>query len=173
MTSRLARATVVGAIALATLFAGRAVAATQTIETPGFRLRLEGEWKLRPIVDPEQRIAYSSAEDVEITTSYLPLPPKAPGTERVANKLKELRLDAENEAARKYHLRTTIAGPVVQTFQDGHMVAYYGHDDTGRQFRYLGLVFPDKVVNLYAESKSRSQAELETFFKKMLEGFAP
>lgn len=144
--------------------------AAQVVESPAFRLKLDGDWKAVAASDPEQQSLYSTHLDVGLTTSYLLFNAKPSDTERIAQKLREFRLRGEDQAAAQYKLRLTIVEPIVLPFAKGHQVAYYGHDSEGRQFRYLGLVFPNKTINVYAESKSRSQAELEAIFNQMLKG---
>ncbi|HEY4340349.1 MAG TPA: hypothetical protein VGM97_10430 [Steroidobacteraceae bacterium] len=144
--------------------------ASSTIETPAFTLKLNGDWIPGRSSDPEQRTFYSKQLDVGLTISFTFMKAKPSDTERIASKLKEFRLAGENSAAKTYNLKMTIADPIVAPFSKGHQVAYYGHDNTNRQFRYLGLVLPSKVINVYADSKTRNQRELEQIFNKLLKG---
>lgn len=144
----------------------------EVIETPAFKLKLEGSWTDEQSSDPEQKSYFSKKLDVGITTSYMFVSAKTTDTERIANKLKEFRLDGENKMAKAFDLHLTIAEPVVIPFSKGHQVAYFGHDNTNRQFRYLGLVLPKKTINIYAESKTKSQKELEDIFNQLLKGLS-
>lgn len=122
--------------------------------------------------DPEQRAAYSKEKDVALTASCTPMGARHSDTERIAQKLKEFRLRAEQSAADRLNRKMTIADPIVKSFPHGHSVAYFGQDSAGRQFRYLGLVFPEKIINIYAKSPSRTQSELETIFTQLLKGLS-
>ncbi|MBB6341943.1 hypothetical protein HNP49_002111 [Pseudomonas fluvialis] len=155
---------------LLSVFSIGAYAATE-IKAPVFSLKLNGDWVAEKS-DPDQFSYYSKAIDVGLTTSFVRMNAKPSDTERIANKLKEFRLAGENRAASEFNLRMTIADPIVVPFSKGHQVAYFGHDDHGRQFRYVGLVFPDKTINVYAESKTRSQGELEKIFNDLLKGLS-
>jgi len=140
------------------------------IDTPAFKLKLEGDWKPEKTSDPEQYSYYSRKLDVGLTASFTLINAKPSDTERIANKLKEFRLGGEDKAAKAFNLKMTIVEPIVVPFSKGHQVAYYGHDNKNRQFRYLGLVMPTKTINIYAESKTRSQKELEDIFNQLLKG---
>jgi len=157
---------------VASIFSQGGIQAADLVETPAFKLHVSGDWRLVQSVDPEVRLLYSKELDVGVTASFMFMSAKPSDTERIATKLKEFRLQAENKAAAKLNLRMTIAEPIVVPFSQGHQVAYFGHDNTGRQFRYLGLALPAKNINLYAESKTRSQGELEKVFNQLLNGLS-
>ncbi len=140
------------------------------IVTPAFTLKLPGDWRLEKASSEDQQSAYSKSLDAGLTTSFVSMKAKPADTERIATKIKDFRLDAEAGAAKEFDLHMTIADPIVVPFSKGHQTAYFGHDNTGRQFRFLGLVTPDKTVSIYIESKSRSQAELESIFNELLKG---
>lgn len=144
--------------------------ADTTINTPAFKLELGDGWKQEQSSDPEQFSYYSAQRDIGITASFMFVKVKLANTERMANKLKELRLAGEDAAASKFGLTMTIAEPIVVPYGEGYQVAYYGHDSANRQFRYLGIVTATKIVNIYTESKGRSQQELEDAFNRVLKG---
>ncbi|MCU7878985.1 MAG: hypothetical protein KZQ84_19725 [Candidatus Thiodiazotropha sp. (ex Lucinoma borealis)] len=151
------------------LFAAGAIASAM-IDTPAFKMELEGDWVQEQVQDKEQKSYYSKSLDTGLTTSYLMMNAKPSDTERIANKLIEFRLNGENAAANKFNLKMTIVEPILVPYSKGHQVAYYGHDSNNRQFRYLGVVMPDKTINIYTESKSKSQAELEVIFNNLIKG---
>lgn len=142
------------------------------INTSAFKLKLSDDWKQEASSDPEQYSYYSGRKDIGITCSYLLMKAKPEDTERIAKKLIEFRLGAEEAAANKFNLKMTIAEPLLVPFSKGHQVAYFGHDSNNRQFRYLGVITTSKTINIYAESKSRSQSELETEFNQLLKGLS-
>ena len=156
-------------VALVGLFCMNTSAA-DSIQTPAFELKLPGTWVRESSSAPERYSYYSKELDTAITASFQLMNAKPSDTERIAHKLKEFRLAAENDAASEFNLKMTIAEPVVVPFSKGHQVAYYGHDTKNRQFRYLGLVLPNKTINIYAESESKSQQELEVIFNQVLRG---
>jgi hypothetical protein len=147
--------------------------AAQTLRTPAFELKLGNDWRISTTRDPEQNTITSKQFDVGVTTSYVLHKAKPTDTERIAKKLEEFRLAGEERAAKEFNLRMTMAAPIVVPFSKGHQVAYFGHDNNGRQFRYLGLVFPNKTINVYAESATRTQQELEAIFNNLLKGLLP
>lgn len=153
------------------LFAMNASAA-DLIQTSAFELKLAGTWVREQSSDPGQQSCYSKELDTGVTTSFILLDARPNDTERMAHKLKEFRLAGEDQAASEFNLKMTIAEPIVVPFSMGHQVAYYGHDSKNRQFRYLGLVLPNKIINVYAESKSKSQKELEEIFNQLLKGLS-
>lgn len=148
------------------------MASSTTIDTPAFKMKLDGDWVKEQSQDSEQFSYYSKSLDVGLTTSFVLINAKPADTERIAKKLVEIRLNSENSAAKIFNLEMTIVEPIVVPFSKGHQVAYYGHDSGNRQFRYLGLVFPNKTVNIYVESKSKTQGELETIFNLLLKGLS-
>jgi hypothetical protein len=81
----------------------------------------------------------------------------------------EFRLQAENRAAQSFNLKMTIAEPVVVAIAGGHAVAYYGSDNSGRQFRYSGVVTPKWITSVFVESRSRSEAQLKLILDELLE----
>lgn len=139
------------------------------INTSAFKLKLSEDWKQEKS-NSDQYSYYSQSKDIGITYSYTLTKAKPEDTERIAKKLMSFRLEAEEAASNKFNLKMTIAEPLLVPFSKGHQIAYFGHDNSNRQFRYLGLVSPSKTINIYAESKSRSQAELEREFNLLLKG---
>ncbi len=146
------------------------VASAEVVDTPAFKLKLGGDWARLKSSDAEQVVLRSARLDVTATVSYTLMRAKPADTERVANKLKEFRLQAEEASAREFNVKLTIVEPIVVPMDGGHQVAYYGRDDRGRQFRYLGAVFPHKVVNIFVESPSKSEVGLKAVFDDLLRG---
>ena len=148
------------------------VIADSEISTPAFKLKLSEGWIQEPTNDTEQCSYYSHAKDIGIMCSYILMNAKLEDTDRIAKKLIEFRLGGEEAAANKFNLKMTISEPFIAPFSKGHQVAYFGHDSSNRQFRYLGVVMPSKAINIYAESSSKSQAELEEEFNTLLKGLS-
>jgi hypothetical protein len=144
--------------------------ASSTIETPAFTLKLTGDWIPGRRSDPEQQTFYSKQLDVGLTISFTLMNAKPSDTERIASKLKEFRLAGENNAAKTYNLKMTIADPIVVPFSKGHQVAYYGHDNTNRQFQYLGLVLPSKVVKCLRRLQNKKSKRARGNLQRASEG---
>ncbi len=159
-----------GALLLAILASG--ALAAQTIETPAFTLKLPGDWKPQTTSDPDEHSYYSEAMDVRLATSFVVLDTLPTDTESVANRLKEVARDSEHWAAKHMNLDLTMAEPTVTQLPWGHRVAYFGHDNSHRQFRYVGLVLDRKAINVYVQSQSRSERELEAIVDRLLDGLA-
>lgn len=156
---------------LSALFSASAIA-SGPIDTPAFKLPLEGNWIEERSPVPQQYSYYSEELDIAITASYDQLNTDPSKTEAIANTLAQLRLEGEQAAAEEFDVEMKIVEPYIGEFPRGHQVAYYGHDSSGREFRYLGIVTPEKVINIYAESKSKSQSQLEGFFNELIQGLS-
>ena len=156
---------------LLAIFSFGAIADSE-ISTPAFKLKLSEDWKQEPTNDAEQYSYYSHTKDIGITCSYILMNAKLEDTDRIAKKLIEFRLGGEEAAANEFNLKMTIAEPFIAPFSKGHQVAYFGHDSNNRQFRYLGVVTPSKTINIYVESNSKSQTELEAEFNTLLKGLS-
>lgn len=157
-----------GLLALLSLAAAGPARADGVIETPAFILTLPGKWVAEPGADPAKRSYYSKKLDVGITTSFLMREADPGNTEQLARRLKEARVAGEQQVAKQFDYRLDMVDPVVVAFARGHQVAYQGQDSNGRQFRYLGLVLPSKTIQIYIESKTRNQAQLEAIFDDLL-----
>lgn len=144
--------------------------ADSMIDTADFKLDLVGEWVPGKSTDPDQHSFYSKQQDVGITASSMRFKKGLSDLRRIADKLVEMRMAAENAEGKRSDIQMTIAEPVVVPFAQGYQVAYYGHDSRNRQFRYLGVVTDGRIVNLYVESNGKSQQELEGTFNTILKG---
>jgi hypothetical protein len=146
------------------------LAGAHTLDAGAFQLKLPAGFTSQPSSDPQQFVLYSKAEDTYLTLSYLPMNAPAARLPEVARKLLEFRLQGEQAAAAASGLHLTIAEPIVVPFSRGQQVAYFGKDNHGRVFRYLGIVVPQKTINVFAESPSRSTQDLEKLFNQVLQG---
>lgn len=64
----------------------------------------------------------------------------------------------------------TIAEPVIAPQPWGAMVAYYGHDNAGRQFNFAGMVTRRQILQTYVESPTLSADELFAVFQGVQKG---
>jgi hypothetical protein len=71
------------------------------IDTADFKLDLIGDWELVQSTDPDQHAYYSKEKDVAITASSMRFKKGLPDLHRFADKLIEVRMVAENDAAKK------------------------------------------------------------------------
>ena len=146
--------------------------AATTIHHPGWDIALDGDWTQQPGDDPEQKTAASERLGTSLTTSFMALKTNVDDVERLANRWRELRLDAEKAGAAKFHRTATVIEPVLSAAPGAYVLTYHGHDDQGRQFRFYGVVSPRGVLSLYAESSSSTEARLAADFTHVLAGLA-
>jgi hypothetical protein len=147
--------------------------AAATIQFPGWQLALDDDWTLLRQTDPAQQVAMSKGWDTAVTTSILPMIVKLPDMERVARKLQEVRLMSEQDGARRVGTTATIVDPVLAPAPGGYVLTYHGHDSGGRQFRFHGRITQRGILSVYAESPSRSEAELSTILERVVTGLSP
>jgi len=139
------------------------------IASQAYKISLPKDWIEQKALDPEQRTFFSKEKDTALVISAMSINARMADTERVARKMLEFRLQAENRAAQSYNLRMTIAEPIVVASPWGHVMAYYGSDSSGRQFSYSGAVTPKVILSVFVESRSRSELQLKTILDALLE----
>ncbi len=130
------------------------------IENPNFSIDLGPPWQEVANDDPEQYNFRDHQRDIVITMSAIAIDVAPAAIDQFASILVESRLRAECDAARAFAHATTIYEPIVVPLPWGRAVAYYGHDDTGREFSYSGLITPRSVINLYMSTGRLSEREL-------------
>lgn len=130
------------------------------IHDPAFSLDLGSPWQAVPGDDPEQYSFVDTARDIGITLSALPIDITADAIDQFAGALVESRLRAEADAATAFDHRMTIYEPIIVPRAWGCAVAYYGHDDSGRQFSYSGMVTRSAIISLYMSTGRLSEREL-------------
>jgi hypothetical protein len=140
-----------------------------SLSTDAFRLNVPGDWIRKPGDDPSQYVLVSKSLGVQVTLSWEAANIGAK-TERTAQAFKGMRMEAEGQAAAEHGLHLTIAEPIVAPYAGGHQLAYFGHDDRGRQFRFLGLVCAKGVLSVYAESSQLAVDRLQSVFDQILKG---
>ena len=80
--------------------------------------------------------------------------------EHFTKALIESRLLQENAIAAALGRPATIYEPIVIPYPWGRAIAYYGHDDAGRQFSFSGNVTGHGAISLTLTSGSLSEHEL-------------
>lgn len=145
-------------------------AATDTVvTTPAYSLKLGPGWVETPSTDPEQVNYFSSKENIYFVGSVMTLQNARPEQlEKITNKLRDMRIKAEEHVAAVAGRHVTVAEPLVAKFADGYQVSYWGHDDKHREFRYLGIVSTKYIASVYIESPTRSQQDIEGYFNTLL-----
>ena len=146
--------------------------AAGTLHHPAWDLALDGDWALQARDDPEQQTASSTALDIGLTTSFLPLNVKLAGVEPLARKFQDIRLRTEHETGVRFHRTVTVDAPALAPAPGGYLLTYGGHDDTGRHFRFYGRVTQRGVLSLYVESSSRNESELAAAMDRVVAGLA-
>jgi hypothetical protein len=142
------------------------------VTTPSYSLTLSGDWRELPSDDPEQKTFVSRAHDVRLVISSLDVTGTQVDPQDAAQHLVQMRMNAERQAAERYGRLMTIAEPVVAPQPWGAMVAYYGHDNTGRQFNFAGMVTRRQVLQTYVESPTLSGDELFAVFQEIQQGLS-
>jgi len=144
--------------------------AAATIATDTFHLELKGDWRKQANADPEQFNLTSRAKDVGLTLSTMKFKETGVDLEKMTKKLQEFRLDGEATAAKRFNLKMEIAEPKMTKADRGWHLQYFGTDNTGRHFRYYGIVVPGKLLNIYAESASANFEQLDEVLQEIFAG---
>lgn len=142
---------------------------SDVIETDTFRLVLKGDWKQSHGTDAEQFQLRSEGRDVDATVSTMTFS-EAADLGRLTEKLKDMRLKGEEDAARRFDRRMEIAEPLIVEYGRGWQLQYFGRDNTGRHFRYFALVFPGKLLNLFVESDTATFEQLDLALQELFSG---
>jgi len=140
------------------------------VSTPSYSLKLNGDWRELPSDDPEEKTFVSRVHDVRLVISSMDVSGTQVDPQEAAEVLVQMRMDAERKAADHFGRFMTIAEPVVVPQPWGAMVAYFGHDNTGRQFNFAGMVTRSQVLQTYVESPSLSGDELFVVFQEVQQG---
>lgn len=130
------------------------------IEDPNFSLHLESPWVRVPGEEEELYNFRDDERDIVITISALPLEIGTAAIDAVADKLVQFRLNAEAEAAHALDRRLTVYEPIVVPRPWGRAIAYYGHDNSGRQFSFSGILTVRTAISLYMSSAKLSERAL-------------
>lgn len=142
------------------------------INDPNFSLELGQCWQKAPSSESDVYNFRDERRDVVATLGSVTLASESEGLERLARALVELRLHAEAEGGRAFGRSSTIYEPIVAPQPWGQAVAYYGHDDTGRQFSFSGIVTTASVITLYMSSSRLSEVELAEAMDEVLSRIA-
>lgn len=153
-----------GLLLLFSLLPARAMA--MEIKTDYFSLDLPAGWEQAESDDAEQWIFRSRRGQLTVSVVHMAAQPE--DLERIANKLLEMRFDAEV----KFRQNSKTTQPWGTEHPDGTLqVNYLGRDDTDTFFFYSGYVMPHGTLSLTGELVDSNQGEIEAFFQEVLAGF--
>lgn len=138
------------------------------IEDPNFSLTLDAGWLETPGSDADHYAFHDPARGVAATLSALALDADPDALANFAEVFAEMRMQAEADAARALGHLATIYEPIVAPQSWGQAIAWYGHDDSGRQFSFSGIVTPSRVISLYMSSSRLSEAQLAVAMDEVL-----
>ena len=140
------------------------------IKNEYFHLNLPGDWREEPGASAEQFVVVSDSRKAQVTVSYVPLAAASSDLERVAQKLLELRRQAELEAASDRQVILTEPW-TSRPSGGGIQVNYLGHDSLGRHFFFAGFVTETHVTSVTGELEFSNEASLHAFYQEVLSNF--
>ena len=135
-----------------------------------FVLTLGDDWRQLPTNDPEQFVFESGKQQTTLTISLVRAGvPKARLLE-VARHFSGMREEAERvDRSRKI----TFGDKWVELKPSGDVaeIAYAGHDDRGRIFRFFGFVTQAKVLSFYCETVTTDNEFSKRVFDEAFRSF--
>lgn len=140
------------------------------VTSPSYTLVLDGDWRELTSDDPEEKTFVSQSHNTRLVVSSLQMSPSQIEPQDAAQHLVQSRLSGERQAAERFGRQMTIAEPVIAPQPWGAMVAYYGHDNVGRQFNFAGMVTRRQILQTYVESPTLSADELFAVFQGVQKG---
>jgi hypothetical protein len=142
----------------------------ELIQNDTVRLDLRGDWRREPGDTPEQFVLVSKMKDVSLVLSTLKFKSSGVDLEMMTDKIREFRMRAEAETAKEFNRKIEIADPLKTRNDRGWHLQYFGRDNTGRTFRYYGIIVSGKVLNIYAESPTADFKKLEAVIQEVFAG---
>ncbi|MFT3726498.1 MAG: hypothetical protein QM759_01540 [Terricaulis sp.] len=141
------------------------------IETPLYRLTLQGDWEERSSPGGGQKVFTSSRHATTLSVMSQELTDAtSANTVEAARMLLTMRLDAENKIAEANQNPIRIAEPMLVAQPWGATIAYYGADSNGRQFHYSAAVWPKQILATFVESNRLTQHQLKEVMAEVLGG---
>jgi hypothetical protein len=139
-----------------------------TVNKQRFSLSLGGDWQELQSPDPEVTMFNSEQHRANLVVSAMGVNATLADTGRIAEKLVNLRMDAEKQIAVNTGVDMTIARPRLVQQSWGHAIAYYGVDANGRMFNFSGMVTPKQSISVYVESNKLSEELLRELLEQVL-----
>jgi hypothetical protein len=139
-----------------------------TVNKARFSLSLGGDWEEVQSGDPEVTRFSSRQHAANLVVSTLGLNAKLGETGRIAEKLADLRMEAEKQVAAETGVDMAIGRPKIVQQPWGHAIAYYGADANGRMFNFSGMVTPKQSISVYVESNKLSEEVVRELLEQVL-----
>jgi hypothetical protein len=130
------------------------------IDDPHFSLDLGPAWQALPPGVPGQYDFRDADRDILLMLTAVAHQVAPDALDDFASLLVALKARADSEAARIFAHAATIYEPIVVPRAWGRAVAYYGHDDSGRQFGFSGTIAPRFAIHLTMSSARLSEGDL-------------
>jgi hypothetical protein len=138
------------------------------IEASHFSLDPGIHWLELSTDDPDAYSLIDENREISATLSSLALRADPAALEDFAHIFADMRVQAEADAGRMFGRIATIYEPIVAPQPWGQALAYYGHDDSGRQFSFSGIVRPGSVISLHMSSTRLGEAKLAMAMDEVL-----
>lgn len=130
------------------------------IDDPDFTLDLDQAWEKVPDDDPRLYKFLETERGIIIVIRAMSVAVSSDRMDEMAHLLLELRVTGERERAAAAGLDPIIYESIVVPQAWGRAAAFYGHDETGRQFSFSGFVTRRGLIGVYASSDRLSEREL-------------
>ncbi|MHB0925449.1 MAG: hypothetical protein ACYC1F_02945 [Gallionellaceae bacterium] len=139
-----------------------------SIHESAYSAQLDGDWVQVACTTEDQVSLISKSLNAQVRIQHfdnLKLKPEA--LERIARGVIELGIKQEpgNSMGRPFY----ITGRSVEQIAGGYRANYSGRDETKRSFKYVGLVFQTKALNIYVEMPSAFETDLESVVNSVIE----
>ncbi len=130
------------------------------IDDPDFTLELGPSWEEIPDEDPRLHKFFEAERRITLVVRAMDVDIPPDRLDDVADILLQLRVTGEREHAAAAGLDPVIFEPIVVPQVWGRAAAFYGHDETGRQFSFSGFVTCRFMIGVYGSSDRLSEREL-------------
>jgi hypothetical protein len=139
-----------------------------SIRQPAYSAELDGDWVEVSCTIEDQISLISRSRSAQARIQHftdIKIRPEA--MEKIARGTIELGIKQEPGNSRGKPF--TILGQSVEQMAGGYRAAYYGRDETKRSFRFVSLILPTKVLNIYVEMPSAFEPNLEAVTNSIVE----
>lgn len=130
------------------------------IQHPLFSLDLDLRWQPIANDDHDQFTFRDEVRGITVTLYTFTIPLDEESIGQFTSQLVNSRLRAEDDAAFAQAKPATIYEPIIVPRPWGRAVAYYGHDEGGRQFNYSGTITAAGAIGLHMSSSTLTEREL-------------
>ena len=152
---------------------GRRAVATGGVDvrTNAFELKLGGDWREYPSLEPEQFSFFSEAEQTAVVISVISIKLPRERLMDAANELDSGRREAEIAARPKGEV--VFGDSWVELVDDGQVghIAYAGYDSSNI-FRFFGWTTEAKILTFWVSTKTRDNEASKRIFDEVFSGFS-